>query len=219
MFGNEKRKNDQASGVSLMSCGLIALIGVALLACGVIGWGINTYNSAIGFDNRIEQAWSQVGNVLQRRLDLYLAVEDTLTAATAQERAIFEELSAQSAVLRQYVGEPPSNEQEASALNNALAAFDNALVQLRSASFVADNPEIQSLNLFQDFMVQIEGSENRISVERQRYNDVVTEGRQFCRTFPNLIACNFLNLGDDWVLFQASSEAQQRPDLTFGQDQ
>jgi len=216
---SEKRKNDEVrSGFNVLSCGIIALIVVGVIACGLVFWGVGIYNTAIGMDNTIEQSWSQVGNVLQRRLDLYLAVEDTLTAATRQESEIFEQLSAQSAVLRQYVGEAPNSEQEVSALNNALAAFDNALVQLNSASFVADNPEIQSLSLFQDFMVQIEGSENRISVERQRYNAEVTTGRNFCRTFPNLLMCGILNVGNDWVLFTPSAEAEERPDLNFGQE-
>lgn len=217
MFGNEKRKNDQISGgLSLTGCGFIALVVIAVILCGGGSWALGVYNGAVQLDVQVDQAWAQVGNVLQRRLDLYSALEPAITAASAQEREVFQTLAQQSAVLRQYVGQPPSTEQEANRLEQALAGFNRSLAQV--ASFVADNPdEVGFISLYQDFLVQAEGSENRISVERGRYNNVVAAAQTHCRTFPNLLICNFGNF--NWVMFEPSAEAETVPNLTFGQGQ
>ena len=81
---------------------------------------------------------------------------------------------------------------------------------------MADNPEIQSTQLYSDFMIQVEGSENRINVARRDYNAAVNDYRNTTQTFPNNLAAGIFGFDpNQFAYFQAQPGAEQAPEVSF----
>ena len=212
---DEKRKNSDGRSMLGLSCGMIGLIVIVaflLALCGAVTWGVGIYNGGVNMKETALGKWADVGSVLQRRLDLYDALVPAIRSAGAQEQAVFDRMAAQSAILRRFTEEPPMNEADQATFVEALAAYNAAAVEV--ASFVADNPEMITGQLYQDFMVQAEGSENRISTERGRYNALVVQLRTYCGTFPNVVICGLTNM-NNLFYFEADAAASE-VNLDFG---
>ena len=157
---------------------ILGIIAVILL------WGIVKYNSFVKTEERMTQAWSQVENVYQRRMDLipnliavvksYADYENKTLVATVEARA----KQASSTKIN-----PESMTQE------QLSGFDNAQQLLGNAVndvivSVENYPEFKAIESYQTFLAQYEGSENRILVERKRYNEMVQAYNKSVRSFP-----------------------------------
>ncbi|OGM75961.1 hypothetical protein A2382_03210 [Candidatus Woesebacteria bacterium RIFOXYB1_FULL_38_16] len=179
-------------------------------------------NSAATKDENVNGEWSNVGVTVQRRLDLYPALEAAIVGMDTSQLAVFEALAEQAGNLagafKYDAGHnalPPQNEEEARLVEERLNSFNNALVV--AMNYAADNPDIVNVVLYEDFMMQAEGTENRIAVARKRYNEAVEDARTFCRKMPASFFCNMSGYDvNDWVYFNASEEAQKPPELDFG---
>ena len=195
------------------------VIGLFVIACclfvGTSMWLIGVNNTAVNNDEDVNSQWAQVGVALQRRADLYATSESLIVGAQHQESAVMADYRDQAAALSgslQYGPDgkalPPANQTEAQVLANALSNYNQALANVMV--YVADNPDsIASVELYGNFQVQVEGTENRIATERRRYNEEVEKARKHCRVFPNNLACGIFGFqADDWVYFQVSSNAQ-----------
>lgn len=202
--------------------GILFGIGCLLFACSAL-WLVGVNNTAVDLDEGVNSQWAQVGVALQRRADLYPTFEAIIVGAQTQELAVMAEYRDQAAALSGSLkygpdGQalPPANEAEAQALAEALANYNKALANVMV--YAADNPDtIKSLDLFENFQVEVEGTENRIATERGRYNKAVESARKYCRYFPNNLACGLFGFHvDDWVYFQPDSDVQQVPGLNFG---
>lgn len=196
--------------------GCLGLIAVVVLGLGFYLAG--QYNALVESDQRVEAQWAQVENVYQRRADLVPNLVNTVRGA-----AVFEQETLQNVIdARARVGQV-SAEATAAIVNDParFAAFQQAQDALSSALsrllvVVERYPELRAVAAFQDLMVQLEGTENRIAVERRRFND---EARGFNTRLKRVPTAWFVRLlGWDFAetaYFSAQPGAEQAPEVDF----
>lgn len=177
----------------------MAWLGAAVVILLILA---SAYNSLVDGDIAVKNAWGEVPVQYQRRFDVASQEAQIVGAAANHETEIFQLLSEQNqqkdaiaGLLARYKNVPLQGP-EAAALMTQLAAFDAKFQasQIKFAAYVADNPDIQSMQLYLDFQTTVEGSENRIGVARKDFNTAVTAMQGKTRRFPgNLLAtCQFL---------------------------
>ena len=198
-----------------MKTSLIVLVVLGFLILCLGGWFVLSYNSLISLDENVQTQWSNLQSSYQRRADLYATQLPVVVAASAQELAVFKELRKQAEALRATLNfESAPTGAQAEQLADQLAAFDAAVTNF--SVYVADNPEIVSAQLYSDFTVTIEGTENRINVARRDYNEAVRTYRTTVRSFPNIIFARILGLTPDkYVYFEAQEGVETVPTLVF----
>jgi LemA protein len=205
-----------------MSTGLKIALGVLaaiVLFVIVLGGAIaGTYNSLVQLDQGVQSQWAQVQNVYQRRADLVPNL-----VATVKGAANFEQQTLTAVTeARSKVGQVTSG-----ALENvtrdpqAFQRFEQAQAGLSSAlsrlMVVAERyPELKATQNFRDLQAQLEGTENRISVERMRFNEASQAFNTKRNTFPTVIIAGFF--GDRFQTkpyFQAQAGAEKAPEVKF----
>lgn len=193
---------------SLGTGGIIIAVLVLVLI-----WGISAYNQLVGSEETVSKAWSQVENVYQRRLDLIPNLIKTVQGAADYEKstlqAVIEARSKASSI--QLNAENMSQEQ--------LQAFTQAQDELGSAISrlmltVERYPELKANQNFLELQSQLEGTENRITVERQKYNQVVGNFNTQVRRFPKNIIASMFGF-EKKAYFEASAGAEQAPAVDF----
>lgn len=162
---------------------LLGVVGIVLI------WGIAKYNSFVKAEEKMTQAWSQVENVYQRRMDLIPNLVAVVKSYTNYEgNTLVEVVEARAHQAASLNIDPESMTQE------QLSGFENAQQLLGNAVndvivSVEGYPDLKAAEAFQTFMAQYTGSENRIYVERTRYNEMVQDYNKTVRRFPgSLIA-------------------------------
>jgi len=165
---------------------------------------VGGYNSLVGKSESVDSSWAQVQNVLQRRADLIPNLVSTVKGYAAHEKEIFEQVANARAKLAG--AHTPS---EAGAANTEL---DSAVGRLL---VIAENyPQLKASESFIRLQDELAGTENRIAVERKRYNDDVRDYNQTIKRFPsNMVATLFAFHHKDY--FQAEAKAQQVPEVKF----
>lgn len=193
---------------SLGTGGIIIAVLVLVLI-----WGISAYNQLVGSEESVSKAWAQVENVYQRRLDLIPNLIKTVQGAADYEKstlqAVIEARSKASSI--QLNAENMSQEQ--------LQAFTQAQDELGSAISrlmltVERYPELKANQNFLELQSQLEGTENRITVERQKYNQVVGNFNTQVRRFPKNIIAGMFGF-EKKAYFEASAGAEQAPAVDF----
>lgn len=185
-----------------------------ILAIVVILWFFvsGKYNTLVKYDESVKTAWSQVENVYQRRLDLIPNLVNTVKGAAAQE----------SGVLLAVVNARANATKTTVNINDAksFAEFQKVQGEVSSSlskllAVVESYPQLQSIQTFRDLMTQLEGTENRITVERKNFNDTVNTLNVYIRTFPvNIIASMF---GFEKAQqFESKQWADVAPTVDFG---
>jgi LemA protein len=156
--------------VLITMLGLVALVGL---------WGFSLYSPLVGLDEGIKAAWAQVDNQLQRRSDLIPNLVETTKGFAAQERGVFQDIA--NARARLAGAQAPADRIAAS--NELSSALSRLLV------VVENYPQLKSDTTFNRLMDELAGTENRIAVERKRYNDQVNDYNAIIRRFPgNIVA-------------------------------
>ena len=150
------------------------ILGV-LIVLGIVGlYAFSVYNRLVTLDEGIKAAWAQIDNQLQRRADLIPNLVETVKGFAAQERTIFEAIANARARL---AGARDPRER--------VAASDELSGVLSRLLVVVENyPRLKSDATFIRLMDELAGTENRLAVERKRYNDRVVEFNQTIRRFP-----------------------------------
>lgn len=184
----------------------IVLGGLTLV---VIGWFVSTNNTLVSLDEGVQEKWSQVENVYQRRADLIPNLVNTVKGYAKHEASVLEEVTR----ARAQVGQVKVNSPE------DLPKFDQAQSQLTSAIsrllVVSENyPQLKANQNFQDLQSQLEGTENRITVERQRFNEAAREYNTYIRKFPQSVVAGFRNFKPK-AYFQAETGAKTAPKVEF----
>jgi LemA protein len=201
-----------------MSAGkiLLAVAGAFIAIVVILGvWAASTFNRLVSLQQGVDAQWAQVQNVYQRRADLVPNL-----VATVQGAANFEK-STLTAVTdaRASVGRVQITGASAPTDAAQLAAFDQAQGQLGTAlsrlMVVSENyPQLRATQNFRDLQAQLEGTENRITVERQRFNEAVQDYNTAIRTFPAvLIAGMFGHTVHPY--FTAAPGAETAPKVNF----
>ncbi|MFP5270851.1 LemA family protein [Coleofasciculus sp.] len=172
---------------------ILATIGASILAVSAI-WSIWTYNSFSRHASVVQAKWAQVENQLQRRADLIPNLVRVTQAYTEHEKEIVSLLQ-QS---RQAYLQADTPEQKVAAVeevNDAINHFQD---------YAANNSQLQSGQLFTNLQYEIAGTENRLAVERMRYNQAVQRYNQTIQQFPNSVLANGLGF-ETQPFFQAKN--------------
>lgn len=189
----------------------LCVIGGILLS-GIL-MAISAYNTMVNKDEKAAEAWSQVQNVYQRRADLVPQLVATVKGAADFEKSTLNEvISARAAATSVTID--PSN-----ATPEQLAAFQKAQDQLSSSLSrllvtVERYPELKANQNFRDLQVQLEGTENRIAVERKKFNEAVMDYNKTIRTFPKNIFAGMFGF-EKRAYFEAAAGADKAPEVKF----
>ena len=196
--------------IILIMIAAIAILGVVI---GVRAIGI--YNQIIAFDESVKEKWAQVENAYQRRFDLIPNIVASVQGEANFEKSTLTEIvdarSRMGGVVK--VDENMLNDEAAmKRFQETQASLGGALQRLM---MVTENyPTLQSNKGFQDLRVQLEGAENRISVERKRYNEIVKEYNTLIRQFPTNLVAGFAGSSPK-VPFAADATASTAPKVEF----
>jgi LemA protein len=194
--------------------GLVALGVVALAVILALGWFVSVGNDLVAREQAVLEAWAQVQNVYQRRADLIPNLVETVKAFAAQERTVLEEVTrARASVAGMQVTPEVLRDPE------ALRKFQEAQAQLGGAlgrllAVVERYPELKSNQNFLALQSQLEGTENRIAVERRRYNEAVREYNTAIRRFPASVVASLRGFRER-PFFEATAGSQAPPPIKF----
>ena len=180
---------------------LIAFVAVLLAATVSSGCSYNTFVSQ---EEAIKTQWGQVENQLQRRNDLIPNLVETTKGVAQQERDVFGQIAESRAKL----SGAQTPEQTMQAANEQSAALARLLV------IVENYPQLRSSETFNRLMDELAGTENRIAVERMRYNERVQEYNTSRRQFPSNITASLFGFRE-YPVFNAPPEAERVPTVTF----
>lgn len=181
----------------------VAITGLIIAAVAVIFgiYGVSTYNSLAKQNQEVTAQWSQVENVMQRRADLIPNLVSAVKGSMNHETQIFDNI----AKARSNYNNATTTKAKATA-DSQLQAQTANLISVIKESY----PKLSSQENVQTLMTQLEGSENRISTERQRYIQDVKAYNQSVVTFPKKIFANMMGLGQK-ATFKADPSANEVP--------
>lgn len=193
--------------------GLIAIIVIGLIVLWAVVSGISFNNNAVQKEEGVRQAWSQVENQYQRRADLIPNLVNTVKGYASHERETLEGVVAARARATQVTVDPTNMTQEDLAkYQQAQGELSQALGRLLAVSEAY--PDLKANENFQALQVQLEGTENRISTERKRFNEVTQDFNTFVRKFPNNIFGSILGFKAK-PYFEATQGAERAPEVQF----
>lgn len=187
---------------------LLAVVAVIIL------WVIGANNKMVTQEENVTKAWSQVENVYQRRMDLIPNLVNTVKGAADFEKSTLEAVVNARANANSVKVDPNNLTEE------NVAAFQKAQDQLTQAVGRAINvtveryPELTATQGFRDLQTQLEGTENRIAVERNKFNEAVQSYNTMIRKFPNSIMASILGFSKKGY-FTASEGADKPVDVEF----
>lgn len=192
----------------LIGCGAVAIAVIVLVALMVGG----TYNRLVGLEEGVDAAWSQVENVYQRRADLIPNL-----VATVKGAADFEQETLQNVVeARAKVGQMSFDKAPTAAQMQQFQANQDALSSALSRLLVVVEryPDLKAVQAFRDLQVQLEGTENRIAVERRRFNETARQYNTARRRFPAVLIAGMLGF-EDKAYFESKPGAEEPPQVDF----
>ncbi len=178
------------------------ILVVLALVVVVGGYAWTSYNGFVSLSTGVDTQWAQVETVLQRRFDLIPNLVASVQGTMKQEKDVF---GAISEARTRYAG-AQTIDQKAAAATQVEGALGRLLV------IMENYPQLTSGGTVRDLMVQLEGTENRISVERQRYNDSVGVMNVKVQRFPSNVMARLFGFGAR-EFFKASSGAENAPQV------
>lgn len=177
----------------------------AIVVTAAVGVSGCSYNRFVGQEEAIKAQWAQVENQLQRRNDLIPNLVETVKGFAQQERDVFGQIADSRAKL----AGAKTPEDQIKAANEQSAALARLLV-------ITENyPQLRSNESFNRLMDELSGTENRIAVERMRYNERVQEYNTSRRSFPSNVTASVFGF-KEYPLFNAPPEAERVPRVNFG---
>lgn len=188
---------------------IIILVIVAAVAI----WAISAYNSMVKMEEGVESAWAQVENVYQRRADLIPNLVATVKGYAAHESETLEGVIAARSKATQITVDP--QDLSAEALKKYQAAQGELGAALGKLLAITENyPDLKANQNFLELQSQLEGTENRITVERQKFNNVAKEYNTGIRKFPKNILAGMFGF-ERKAYFEANEGADKAPVVEF----
>jgi LemA protein len=184
----------------------LIIVGIVVLILVVIPLSIlkGNYNRFVGLQEGVDAQWANVETVLQRRFDLIPNLVNTVKGFAEQEKGIFTEVTR----LRSQWGEARTTDEKVGVANQMQGALGRLML-------VAENyPDLKSNQNFLALQDELAGTENRISVERRRYNESVRAYNTAIRKFPGVIVANMFGF-DKSTPFEAAEGAETVPTVEF----
>ncbi len=195
-----------------MKKGTIWIVVLVALAI-IILWGVGVYNGLVSAEEQVESAWAQVENQYQRRADLVPNLVATVKGYAAHEQETLEGVIEARAKATQITIDPTN------ATADQLAAFQAAQGELSQAlgrllAVAESYPDLKANENFRDLQQQLEGTENRIAVARQLFNDEARNFNTKVRRFPNNIIASMCGF-EKKPYFEAEEGARTAPKVEF----
>ena len=198
-----------------LKIGLIILAVVLVLVFSLYNFFVGTYNSIVKAEEGVKSAWSQVENVYQRRFDLIPNLVNTVKGYASHESKVFTDIAearSKAGGVMQVSDEVLNNPESFAKFQQAQSELGAALQRLL---VITENyPELKANQNFMDLQTQLEGTENRIAVERKRYNEAVQSYNVYIRQFPRSIIAN-MNGFREKAYFKADDQASTAPKVNF----
>lgn len=182
----------------------ITLLILLVIGLSIFGWVRGTYNKFVSLSQGTDAQWAQVENVLQRRFDLIPNLVETVKGGMVQEQTVFGQIAE---ARTKYAGSITPDEKVAAA-NEMESALARLLV------IMENYPQLKSLDTVQTLMVQLEGTENRIAVERGRYNEKAREYNIAIKGFISRFLASAYGF-EPKPYFQAAAGATEVPQVRF----
>ena len=192
----------------LLGCGVVVVAAVLVIGVAVAG----SYNGLVRLDENVKSKWGQVENVYQRRADLVPNLVETVKGAAAFEKDTFTAVTEARAKVGQVTFNQVPDRQEMQRFQAAQDGLSSALSRLMVV--VEKYPDLKATQNFKDLQVQLEGTENRIAVERKRFNDAAQEFNTARRRFPTMFIASIFGFAER-PYFQAAPGSDKAPQVKF----
>jgi LemA protein len=193
---------------------LVPVLAVVVLLLIVFQWGVGIYNNMVKKQEGVAAAWSQVENVYQRRLDLIPNLVETVKGVANFEQETYTAVAearskaGQVTIGPETINDPASFEKFQAAQGELSGALSRLLVA------VERYPELKANQNFLELQSQLEGTENRIAVERGRFNEVARDFNAYIKVIPNSFIAGFGDF-EAKPYFEASEAAKEAPQVRF----
>ena len=187
-------------------------ISIAIVAV-LFFWVKGAYNEMVTLDEGVNTAWSQVENQYQRRMDLIPNLVNTVKGYAAHEKETLEGVvNARAEATKTTIDPSNLNEETLKRFQAAQGELSSALSRLMVVG--ERYPELKANQNFSELQAQLEGTENRISVERKRFNEIAQGYNTYIRKFPNNILSGMFGFQTK-SYFSAESGAEKAPSVEF----
>lgn len=191
-------------------------IGAAILLVALIlaSWAVSKYNSLVALNEEVNKSWSQVENQYQRRYDLIPNLVETVKGVASFEKETYTAVTEARAKVGQ-IQLTPQMLEDPKAFERFQAAQDNLSSALSRLLVAVENyPQLKANENFLQLQAQLEGTENRISVERRRYNESVRNFNTTIKRFPTNIIAGIFGFKEK-SYFSATTGAEEAPKVKF----
>ena len=187
---------------------LVVLLGIS---------GVGTYNSLVTLDQGVRAQWGQVQNVYQRRADLVPNLVETVKGAAAFEKDTYTAVATARAQVGQVAASTAQAPTDPEALKRYQQAQDGLSTALSRLLVVAERyPDLKATAAFRDLQAQLEGTENRIAVERMRFNETAQAFNTKRQSFPTVVIAGFFGgRFAEKPYFEATAAAATPPQVKF----
>lgn len=193
----------------------IAAVIIVILIIVLVGWLFSIRNNIVTMEEGVNSSWAQVQNQYQRRFDLIPNLVETVKGFAKQEREVLQnvtEARAKAGGVMNVTPEILEDPQAFARFQEAQAGLGSALQRLLVV--VEQYPELKSNQNFLTLQAQLEGTENRIAVERRRFNEEVQKYNSYIRKYPQAIAAGIFGF-DIKQYFEAVAQAEEAPSVQF----
>ena len=212
LSGLSEERNTTMKRSLPLSFGIVIVVVLALLA----GLLVFFYNGLIGAREQVNAGWAQVENVYQRRLDLVPLLVDAVQTYTEHERETLVELTqarANAVQVRDAIGGIPQTVEQIKAIEASQGEVESALARL--LAIVENYPDLKASRNFLSLQDQIEGTENRVAMERRNYNEFSRRFNTKLQTFPGNIVADMMGF-EAKPYFEAEAKALKGIEDPFG---
>lgn len=191
----------------------VPIIIVAAVVVILVTWAVSAYNGLVVKDEACSKQWSKVESQYQRRMDLIPNLVNTVKGyASHEEATLLKVIEARNQASQVKIDAENMTQEQ---LNNFQQSQENLSSAIRGLNIVVEKyPDLKANQNFLELQSQLEGTENRIAVERQRYSDVVNEYNTSVRRFPNSIFASMFGF-EKKPYFEAQSGAENAPKVEF----
>ena len=192
---------------------LITIGAIVAFVALLVMWSVSSYNSLVTMDESVSTSWGNVENQYQRRADLIPNLVNTVKGYAAHEKSTFQAVvEARSKATQMTIDADNLTPEKIAAYQKAQGEVGAALSRL--LAITEAYPELKANQNFQELQAQLEGTENRISVERKRFNDTAKEFNTKIRKFPTNIVAGMFGF-EKRPYFEAEEEANKAPEVNF----
>lgn len=197
-----------------IGCGVVLGI-IVIILFSLYSYGVNSYNSMVKMDESVKAKWSQVENQYQRRYDLIPNLVNTVKGYAKHEQETFKMVTEARAkaggtfnISDQVLNDPAMFQKFQQAQNSLGGAMQRLMVVMEKY------PELKANENFMALQDQLEGTENRIAVERKRFNESAQAFNSYIKQFPRVILANMFGFKEK-PYFKSTAGAEQAPNVEF----